>query len=104
MTPWPAAAPTSPRRIAADIDFHSAILKASHNEVLNHFRYAIEAYLKAHARLGQAVSATEDRDDLERHRQIAWAIAAGKTKSAYALTVEMLGLNRNHFKQEIEQS
>lgn len=87
------------QRIEADIQFHSAILKASHNEVLNHFRYAIGAYLKAHSRLGDKVSAAEASDDLERHQKIAWAIAGGKAKSAYSLTVEMLNLNRGHFEQ-----
>jgi DNA-binding FadR family transcriptional regulator len=87
------------QRIEADIEFHSAILKASHNEVLTHFRYAIAAYLKAHSRLGQQVSATDDEADLERHHRIALAIATGKAKSAYSLTVEMLHLNRSHFEQ-----
>jgi len=87
------------QRMEADIQFHSAILKASHNEVLTHFRYAIAAYLKAHARLGQQVSDADDRQDLERHHQIALAIATGKAKSAYSLTVEMLHLNRSHFEQ-----
>lgn len=87
-------------RIAADIDFHSAILKASHNEVLTHFRYAVAAYLRAHARLGQQVSPEDDAEDLERHQRIALAIATGKAKSAYSLTVEMLQSNRSHFEQE----
>lgn len=89
-----------PERLEADIAFHSAILKASHNEVLNHFRYAIATYLKAHARLGREVSKADDQQDLELHHQIAWAIATGKVKSAYSLTVEMLKLNRSHFEQE----
>jgi len=87
-------------RLQADIAFHSAVLKASHNQVLTHVRYAIGAYLKAHARLGQAVSAEESNADLELHHQIALAIATGKAKSAYSLTVEMLNLNRSHFQQE----
>ena len=85
--------------IEADIAFHSAVLKASHNEVLNHFRYAIGAYLKAHSRLGEQVSEADSKKDLERHQKIAWAIAGGKAKSAYSLTVEMLNLNRGHFEQ-----
>ncbi len=87
-------------RLEADILFHSAILKASHNEVLNHFKYAIATYLKAHFRRGGAVSDEVDQKDLERHRQIAWAIAAGKVKSAYSLTVEMLNSNHSHFFKE----
>ena len=67
------------------------------NEVLNHFKYAIAAYLKAHFRHGGAVSEEIDQKDLGRHRQIAWAIAAGKVKSAYSLTVEMLDSNHSHF-------
>lgn len=88
------------QRLQADIEFHSAILKASHNEVLNHFKHAIGTYLKAHARLGQEVSEEVYLEDLERHRQIAWAIAGGKAKSAYSLTVEILNLNRSHFEHE----
>jgi DNA-binding FadR family transcriptional regulator len=86
-------------RLEADITFHSAVLKASHNEVLTHFRYAIAAYLRAHARLGQAASSEESARDLEFHHQIAWAIATGKAKSAYSQTVEMLKLNRGHFQE-----
>ena len=88
------------QRIEADIQFHSAILKASHNEVLTHFRHAIATYLKAHSRLGEQVSPSDDSEDLERHHQIALAIATGKAKSAYSLTVEMLHHNRSHFEQE----
>lgn len=88
------------QRLEADIRFHSAILKASHNEVLNHFKYAIATYLKAHARLGQEVSLEVDREDLERHHQIAWAIATGKAKTAYALTVEILNVNRSQFQHD----
>lgn len=87
------------QRMEADIQFHSAVLKAAHNQVLTHFRYAIAAYLKAHSRLGEQVSADDDKEDLERHHQIALAIATGKAKSAYSLTVEMLHLNRGHFEQ-----
>ena len=87
-------------RIAADIAFHSAILKASHNDVLTHFRYAIAAYLMAHSRLGQQVSPADDAEDLERHHRIALAIATGKAKSAHSLTVEMLQSNRSHFEEE----
>ena len=88
------------QRIEADIAFHSAVLKASQNEVLTHFRHAIATYLKAHSRLGEQVSPSDDREDLERHHQIALAIATGKAKSAYSLTVEMLHHNRSHFEQE----
>ena len=75
------------------------MLRASHNEVLNHFRYAIATYLKAHSRLGENVSEADSRQDLERHQKIAWAIASGKAKSAYSQTVEMLNHNRGHFEQ-----
>ena len=88
------------RRLEADIEFHSAILKASHNEVLNHFKHAIATYLKAHARRGESVSPEVDREDLERHHRIAWAIATGKAKTAYSVTVEILNLNRGHFSQD----
>lgn len=86
-------------RIEKDIEFHAAILKASHNNMLNHFRFAIGTYLKAHAALGRKVSRADDQEDLERHQLIAMAIATGKAKSAYSLTVEMLRVNRTHFNE-----
>lgn len=85
------------QRIEADIQFHSAILKASHNHVLTHFRHAVAAYLMAHSRLGQQVSNSDANADLERHHQIALAIATGKAKTAHKLTAQMLQLNRSHF-------
>ena len=85
------------QRLEADIEFHTAILKASHNEVLAHFKHAIATYLKAHFHRGQELEEVVDLEDLERHQQIAWAIASGRAKSAYSLTVEMLNLNRGHF-------
>ena len=88
------------QRLAADIEFHTAVLKASHNDVLAHFKHAIATYLKAHATRGQELEEAIDLEDMERHHQIAWAIASGKAKSAYSLTVEMLNLNRAHFPQE----
>lgn len=86
-------------RMEADIKFHSAILNATHNAVLSHFKTAITTYLKAHAKLGQAQSEKEIREDLERHHQIAWAIASGKAKSAYSHTVSVLSHNRSHFEE-----
>ena len=88
------------QRITADIRFHSAILKASGNAVMIHFRYAIAAYLQAHAQLSQSLGEGENIRDRIRHRKIAWAIAGGKAKTAYSLTVEMLNANRSHFKQD----
>lgn len=88
------------QRLDSDIEFHSAILKASKNEMLTHFKHAIATYLKAHDRLGQSLSEEVDQQDLERHHKIALAIATGKAKSAYSLTVEMLKLNRAHFEHQ----
>jgi GntR family galactonate operon transcriptional repressor len=88
------------QRLTADIEFHTAVLKASHNDVLTHFKHAISTYLKAHFNLGQGVDEAIDKEDIERHHKIAWAIASGKAKSAYSLTVEMLNLNRSHFPSE----
>jgi DNA-binding FadR family transcriptional regulator len=85
------------QRMEADIMLHTAILKASHNAVIAHFRYAVATYLKAHANLGKSTDETDIdvlRHDLELHRKIAWSIATGKAKSAYALTVEMLNMGR----------
>jgi DNA-binding FadR family transcriptional regulator len=92
--------PYSEEKLHADIEFHSAILKASQNPVLNHFKHAISTYLRAHFRVGSRLEEAEDRDDLERHRRIAWEIAAGKAESAFALTVEMLELNQSHVQAE----
>ncbi len=88
------------QRLNADIDFHTAVLKASHNDVLTHFKHAIATYLKAHFTRGQALEEVIDKEDIERHHKIAWAIASGKAKSAYTLTVEILNLNRSHFPTE----
>jgi DNA-binding FadR family transcriptional regulator len=88
------------QRLEADIEFHTAVLKSSHNQVLNHFKYAIATYLRAHAKHGEKQPKAINQEDLERHYQIAWAIASGKAKSAYNLTVEMLDLNRLHFERQ----
>jgi DNA-binding FadR family transcriptional regulator len=85
------------KRLVADIEFHSSILKASHNSVLNHVKYAIATYLKAHARLGRAFDNEHGEEDLERHRKIATAIATGNAKTAHQLTLDILDLNRSHF-------
>jgi DNA-binding FadR family transcriptional regulator len=84
-------------RMDADIALHTAILKASHNAVIAHFRYAVETYLRAHAKLGAVTARVDEeawRQDLEMHRRIAWSIVTGKAKSAYANTVEMLNEGR----------
>lgn len=89
-------------RMDADIALHTAILKASHNAVIAHFRYAVATYLQAHAKLGEVAAAgSEDawRQDLELHRRIAWSIVTGKAKSAYANTVEMLNEGRTRVSQ-----
>lgn len=91
--------PDQQQRMETDIEFHTAILKASHNNVLSHFKYAISTYLMAHVKQGKEQPEEINKEDLERHYQIAWAIASGKAKSAYSLTVEMLNLNRSHFEQ-----
>ncbi len=90
------------RRMSADIELHTAILKASHNAVIAHFRYAVATYLQAHFNLGMPHDAADTAalaHDLELHRQLAWSIAAGKTKSAYAHTVEMLNQGRQRVRQ-----
>jgi len=92
-------------RMEADIALHTAILKASHNAVIAHFRYAVATYLQAHAKLGEVmVAASEEvwRQDLELHRRIAGSIVTGKPKSAYANTVEMLNEGRSHVRQARE--
>jgi len=86
-------------RLDADIEFHTSILKASHNSVLSNFKYAISTYLRAHVNLGENQTEDVDKEDLERHHQLAWAIASGKAKSAYSQTVEILNMNRSHFNE-----
>lgn len=92
-----AAGSDQEKKLETDIDFHTAILKASHNKVLSHFKHAISTYLRAHIKHGEVQSAEASQQDLERHHQIAWSIASGKAKTAHSLTVEMLNLNRSHF-------
>lgn len=92
-------------RMLADIDLHTAILKASHNDVIAHFRHAVASYLRAHAKVGR--SAARDggdalQHDLELHRCIATSIVTGKAKSAYALTVEMLNQGRQRVARAID--
>lgn len=87
-------------RMEADIKFHSAILKATHNVVLSHFKSAIATYLKAHFKHGLNLSSEEVEEDLQRHHQIAWAIASGKAKSAYDCTDAILSHNRPHFEDD----
>ncbi|MGI9288971.1 MAG: FadR/GntR family transcriptional regulator [Pseudomonadales bacterium] len=90
-------ADSSEARMEADIQFHSAILKATHNVVLSHFKSAIGTYLKAHFKHGLNLSSEEIDQDLDRHHQIAWAIASGKAKTAYDCTDAILSHNQPHF-------
>jgi len=79
------------KRLAADIQLHTAILVASHNVFISNFKYAVEAYLKAHLKIGGEKTSEETlKLDVELHHDIAWSIARGKAKSAYAATVKML--------------
>ncbi len=88
------------KKMETDIAFHTAILKASHNTVLSHFKHAISTYLRAHIPQGKIQDEETTKEDLERHHQIAWSIASGKAKTAHSLTVEMLNQNRSHFEDE----
>lgn len=88
--------PYSEDKLIADIEFHSAILRASQNPVVAHFKHAIATYLRAHFQLGRHLDRADDARDLQRHRRIAWEIAAGKASSAYDLTLEMLDYNHSH--------
>ena len=85
----------SVQRVEADIQLHTAILAASHNAFISHFKHAVGTYLKAHFKIGWDEA---DKDklqaDLELHHDIAWAIARGKAKSAYSKTVRMLNHGR----------
>lgn len=79
------------KRLVADIQLHTAILVASHNVFVSNFKYAVAAYLKAHFKIGGEKTSEETQQvDIELHHDIAWSIARGKAKSAYAATVKML--------------
>ena len=88
------------RRVAADIELHAAILAASHNAFISHFRHAMATYLKAHFKIGWETDKEKLQLDLELHHDIAWSIARGKAKSAYSNTVKML----NHGRMRVEAS
>jgi len=81
-------------RVAADIQLHTAILAASHNPFISHFRYAVATYLKAHSKIAWETDKDKLNLDLELHHDIAWSIARGKAKSAYSNTVKMLNSSR----------
>ncbi len=82
------------KRMAADTQMHTAILAASHNAFISHFRYAVATYLKAHSKIGWETDRDKLIRDLELHHAIAWSIARGKAKSAYSNTVKMLNSSR----------
>lgn len=84
----------SDQRVAADIQLHTAILAASHNPFISHFKYAVATYLKAHFKIGGEAEKDKVQADLELHHDIAWSIARGKAKSAYINTVRMLNSGR----------
>lgn len=85
----------------ADIDFHDAILMATHNAVLANLRNAITAFLKVNFTV-TAKAPTAAADNLERHRKIAWAIAAGDCKKARSITLELLDQNRSIIEGQIK--
>lgn len=86
--------------MATDIGFHDAILMATHNAVLANMRNAITAFLKINFTVA-AHHPSAASDNLERHRKIAWAIAAGDSKKARAVTLELLDQNRTIIEDEI---
>ena len=90
-------------RVAADIQLHTAILSASHNVFISHFRYAVATYLKAHFKIGGQADEDKLQADLKLHHDIAWSIARGKAKSAYSNTVRMLNHGRLRV-EAVEQS
>ncbi len=84
----------SGQRVSADIKLHVAILAASHNPFISHFKHAVATYLKAHFKIGWEADKEKLNADLELHHDIAWSIARGKAKSAYINTVRMLNSGR----------
>lgn len=85
----------------ADIAFHDAILMATHNAVLSNLRNAITAFLKVNFTV-TALHPSAASDNLERHRKIAWAIAAGDSKKARNITLELLDQNRSIIEGQIK--
>ncbi len=90
----------SAKRMAADIGFHAAILEATHNIVLANFKHAISTYLRAHSHV-VAEDQQLARDDLDRHRALAWAIASGDGNKARKLTESMLQINRDLMRSRV---
>lgn len=88
--------------MVSDIAFHDAILMATHNAVLANFRTAITAFLKINFSIA-AHDPTAAADNLDRHRRIAWAIAAGDAKKAREVTLELLAQNRSIIEEQIEK-
>lgn len=86
----------------ADIDFHDAILMATHNAVLSNLRNAITAFLKVNFSVA-AHHPSAASDNLEKHRKIAWAIAAGDVKKARSVTLELLDQNRSIIEGQIKK-
>jgi len=84
----------SDQRLSADIRLHSAILAASHNPFVSHFKHAVATYLKAHFKIGGESDQEKLQQDLDLHHDIAWSIATGKAKAAYTNTVKMLNSSR----------
>lgn len=88
--------------MVSDIAFHDAILMATHNAVLANFRTAITAFLKINFSIA-AHDPTAAADNLDRHRRIAWAIAAGDAKKAREVTLELLAQNRSIIEEQMEK-
>lgn len=78
--------------IAADKQFHLAILDATHNPVLRSFRGAIDAILSAVFDMAVGVFA----GNLPNHAAVAHAIAAGDAGSARRAMEQVLGYTQHH--------
>lgn len=91
-----AAQDDSQASIAADKDFHLAILDATHNPVLRSFRGAIDAILGAVFDMSVGVFA----GNLPNHAAVARALEEGDPAAARAAIERVLGFTRAHLAAE----
>lgn len=81
----------NPRRfVDADIEFHEAILRATHNSVLCSFRRAFEMLLRPNFERFQVEKSSEYKKNIVRHRDLALAIAAGNANKAFEMAAELV--------------
>jgi GntR family transcriptional regulator, galactonate operon transcriptional repressor len=76
--------------VEADVEFHDAVLQATHNMVLSHFRNALTMLLKPNFVQFASQQTFEIKKNIIQHRDLAFAIAAGDEEKAYTSAVNLL--------------